>query len=33
MTDDRRPVTRLATHTDDELYYRDSPLVGELWAT
>ncbi len=30
MTDDRHPVTRLATHTDDELYYRDSPLVGEL---
>jgi citrate synthase len=30
MTDDRHPVTRLATHTDDELYYRDTPLVAEL---
>jgi len=30
MTEERRPETRLATHSDDELYYRDAPLVGEL---
>ncbi|MEX2311385.1 MAG: hypothetical protein WD624_02915, partial [Rhodospirillales bacterium] len=30
MSDAKEPTTRLATHTNDELYYRDSGLVGEL---
>ncbi len=27
---DQKPTTRLATHTNEELFYRDAPLVGEL---
>ncbi|MDA0996665.1 MAG: citryl-CoA lyase [Proteobacteria bacterium] len=30
MTDKDKPTTRLATHTNEELYYRDQALVGEL---
>ncbi len=30
MTDKPGPTTRLATHTNDELYCRDAALVGEL---
>ncbi len=30
MSDKAGPTTRLATHTNDELYYRDAGVVGEL---
>lgn len=30
MSDKARPSTRLATHTNDELFYRDAALVGDL---
>ncbi|MDA7947912.1 MAG: citryl-CoA lyase [Hyphomicrobiaceae bacterium] len=30
MSNKTQPSTRLATHTNDELYYRDDPVVAEL---
>ncbi len=30
MSDPKKPTTRLATHTNEELYYRDDGLVGTL---
>jgi citrate synthase len=30
MSESKKPTTRLATHTNEELYYRDSGLVAEL---
>jgi len=30
MSNKARPSTRLATHTNDELFYRDTAVVGEL---
>ena len=30
MSESKMPTTRLATHTNEELYYRDSGLVAEL---
>jgi len=30
MSNPKQPTTRLATHTNEELYYRDNGLVGEL---
>ena len=32
MTAQKGPTTKLATHTNEELYYRDDGLVGEVIA-